>query len=402
MTEKLIGQHRSENIVFVRMDINRFRLINAYWGETGGDELLKFIGEQIRLAVSEYDWSSYGRIESDVFCFCIPYEKEKCENSLQLLIRKIGEYNTRYLIEPSFGLYVVEDFQLSCENMFMYATLAAKACKGKYMKYSDFYNEKVSDNLMIEQEITQDMQRALENEEFIPYFQPKYNTKTRRPYGAEALVRWKHPEKGMISPGVFIPAFEKNGFIGNLDYYIWGKVCQHIRKWIDEGIEVTPISVNMSRVELSNPNLVGMLTGLIHKYKIEPKYLQLELTESAYIDNPEFMDNTIKHLHGAGFVVLMDDFGSGYSSLNTLKDISVDILKIDMKFLSADEANVKSKKILASVITMAQWIGIPVITEGVETEEQYEFLKKLGCEYIQGYYFAKPMAPLDYQDLITH
>ncbi len=399
-TEKMVRNHDDEECAFIRIDINRFQLINSFWGEAGGDELLKYIASQIRDIVSKYEWYAYGRIESDVFGFCIPYDEEICHEDLTTMIENISGYNKEYEVEPSFGIYRIEDHLVTAETMYMCATLAAKQCKHKFMTYISFYDEKMSQRVRQEQEITHEMQQALDNEEFLVYFQPKYNTQTKTPYGAEALVRWKHPDKGMISPGLFIPVFEQNGFVGKLDYYIWEKVCMYIRKWIDMGIHPAPVSVNMSRAEITNPQLVEMLTGLTRKYDIPTSLLNLELTESAYMDNPDAINNVIFKLHEAGFIILMDDFGSGYSSLNTLKDIEVDILKIDMKFLSLDEENVKSKKILASVICMARWIGLPVVTEGVETEEQYNFLQSIGCEYIQGYYFAKPMPVSDYEKLI--
>lgn len=401
-TENLLKNHVGEEAAFIRMDIDRFRLINAFLGEAGGDQLLKYIAEELEKVLESYPWCTYGRIESDIFGFCVPYEKERCEKDLKYLRERINEFNRAYLIEPSFGIYCMTELNQSIESIYVGASLAAKKCKDQFQVYINYYDSKMSENMRDENMITQEMQKALEREEFLVYFQPKYNTQTKSPYGAEALVRWNHPERGMISPGVFIPIFEKNGFIGNLDYYVWEKVCQYLKKWQEEGINPAPVSVNVSRAELSNPNVAEMIIQLVEKYQIAPKILNLELTESAYMDNPEAMNHVIDRLHEAGFTILIDDFGSGYSSLNTLKDIEVDILKVDMKFLASDSSNVKSKKILSSVITMSQWLGLPVITEGVETEEQYQFLQSIGCEYIQGYYFAKPMPVEEYEVLIRN
>ncbi|MDD3367279.1 MAG: EAL domain-containing protein [Lachnospiraceae bacterium] len=392
--------HKGEPMAFIRMDINQFRLVNSFLGEKGGNLLLQFCAREIQKLSEGYPWSCYGRLESDVFVFCIPFDKERCEKDLLELTKKLAEYNKEYLIEPSFGIYCITDAMISSEQMYLCASVAAKECKNKYMMFLCYYDAKMSEQLQLEREITHEMQQALDDEQFLVYFQPKYNAQTKTPYGAEALVRWKHPKKGMISPGAFIPVFERNGFIGKLDYYVWEKTCSYLKKWLDEGLEPAPVSVNMSRAELTNPNLVDMIISMVKKIGIPSRLLHLELTESAYMDNPELMNDVISRLHGAGFTILMDDFGSGYSSLNTLKDINVDILKVDMKFLSLDENNTRSKKILASVVTMAQWLGIPVITEGVETEEQYHFLQSIGCEYIQGYYFAKPMCLDEYEELI--
>lgn len=399
-TEKMLKKHREEEAVFIRMDINRFRVLNSFFGEKEGDRLLLYAAEELKKTVTAYSWFVYGRIEADIFGICIPYEREHCESALKRLKERISEFRKDYLIDVSFGLYKIRDHTESVENMYVGASQAAKKCKEQFLVYINYYDSKMSEMLQQEQEILNEMQTALEQEEFLVYFQPKYNTQTRKPYGAEALVRWKHAKKGLISPEIFIPVFEKNGFIEKVDYYVWEKVCQYLKKWMEKGEKPAPVSVNMSRVELTNPNLPDILSGLVKKYGIPPDLLQLELTETSYMDNPEVMREMLLRLHREGFLVLIDDFGSGYSSLNTLKDMEVDILKVDMKFLTLDPSNSKSGKILSSVIRMAQWIGLPVITEGVETEAQYQFLKKIGCEYIQGYYFARPMPAEEYEHLI--
>ncbi|MDD2956649.1 MAG: EAL domain-containing protein [Oscillospiraceae bacterium] len=245
------------------------------------------------------------------------------------------------------------------------------------------------------------MESALQLRQFVVYLQPKYDLENNLPCGAEALVRWNHPQRGMVFPGEFIPVFEHNGFIARLDYYVWEETCRLLRKWLDQGLQPKPLSVNVSRVNMYNPNLVDILQDLVEKYRVPASLLNLELTESAYMDNPTLMKQTLERLHRCGFVVMMDDFGSGYSSLNTLRDISVDILKIDMKFLPTDGADSRSERILVSVIRMAGWLGIPVIMEGVETCRQRDFLKSVGCGYVQGYYYAKPMPVAEYETLVA-
>ncbi|MEG2192296.1 MAG: EAL domain-containing protein, partial [Oscillospiraceae bacterium] len=231
------------------------------------------------------------------------------------------------------------------------------------------------------------------------YLQPKLNIQVNKMCGAEALVRWRHPIRGLLSPGEFIPVFERNGFIIKLDYYVWEQVCKCLRRWLDEGKTPYPISVNVSRVNLYNPKLAELILQLVKKYNLSPSLLNLELTESAYTDNPIAASETIALLQSYGFVILMDDFGSGYSSLNILKDISVDELKIDMRFLSETKIPGRGENIIASVVRMAKWLNIPVVTEGVETKEQTDFLRSIGCDCIQGYYYAKPMKVSEYEDL---
>lgn len=205
----------------------------------------------------------------------------------------------------------------------------------------------------------------------------------------------------MISPGEFIPIFERNGFITKLDYYVWEKTCKLLAGWIAEGKKPSPVSVNISRVSLYNPRLVEAICGLTDRYHIPRELLELELTESAYTTNPKAIKETMERLQKEGFSILMDDFGSGYSSLNVLKDIAVDVLKIDMKFLSDTDQEGRSQNILASVVRMAKWLNLPVIAEGVERREQVDFLHSVGCEYVQGFYFARPMPVSDYEKLVS-
>lgn len=212
------------------------------------------------------------------------------------------------------------------------ATLAAKCVKSNSRISYAYYSDEIRRAVETEQRITNEMNSALANDQFVVHLQPKYSLQTNTPVGAEALVRWIHPQRGMVSPGEFIPVFEKNGFITKLDYCVWEKTCKLLRRWIDEGKPLLPISVNVSRVNLYNPMLVDNICELVEKYNIPPRLLNLELTESAYTDNPDVMRLAMEKFQQKGFVIMMDDFGTGYSSLNILKDIAVDVLKIDMRF----------------------------------------------------------------------
>ena len=274
-----------------------------------------------------------------------------------------------------------------------------QTCALPILHHEAFYTEQMGKEMQREQQIINEMDTALEEKQFVVYFQPKYELDGYTPRGAEALVRWKKPDGTMVSPGEFIPVFEKNGFIIKLDYYVWDQVCQLIATALRAGRKPDPISVNVSRVNLYNPNFLESLVNLVEKYRIPPEYLHLELTESVFSDTENVILNAVNYLHKAGFTILMDDFGSGYSSLNVLKDIDLDVLKIDMKFLSKGKDDGRGEKILAAVIQMAKALDMPVIAEGVEEKKQVQMLKRLGCNYIQGYYFAKPMPQEDYERL---
>lgn len=401
-TSAMIKQYPEETFVLVRFDIDHFRLYNASFGSEAGNELLINMANRIEKEIQKYkiEKYTYGRIESDVFCACIPYRKEILEKALMTAKEKIQKMNKSYRIKASFGLYIIEDPNRDMEDMYSHTVEASRKCKDNVNSVFAYYDHKMSDMEEKAQKLTNEMEIALNEHQFIVYLQPKYSIETDAPCGAEALVRWKHPQWGMVSPGEFIPVFEQNGLIVQLDYYMWENVCQIISEWYKKNKNVYPVSVNISRISMYNPMIVDQIDKLTIEYEIPKELLQLEITESAYMSNPDLMKDTIEKLRDKGFVILMDDFGSGYSSLNTLKDIDVDILKIDMKFLPTGHNNVKSEKILASIARMAGWLGMPVVVEGVETKEQRDFLESIGCTYVQGYYYARPMPVNEYESLI--
>lgn len=398
-TVELLHLYKEKQFAFIRCDIDRFKLINTFYGTESGDQLLKFMARKVEEFALKFEHHTYGRIEGDTFAFCVPYDYEAILEGISEINESLECYDTNYNIIASYGIYIIDDYEIPVDFMLDRASLAAKKGKGNYTHTIEFYDNYLSEELFREQEITNTMNSALEDGQFVVYIQPKYDLGTKEPVGGEALVRWKLPDGKMNSPGEFIPIFEKNGFITKLDLYIWERVCIIMRQWLDQGKRVEPISVNISRVDLYNPKLADTLIHLTEKYNIPPKLFNLEITESAYIDNPDVMCNVMMKLQRKGFVIMMDDFGSGYSSLNILKDINVDVLKIDMKFLSKTAIPGRGENIVASVVRMAKWLNIPVIAEGVESKEQADFLHSIGCEYCQGYYFAKPMPVDEYEKL---
>lgn len=399
---KMLADETGETFAFVRFDIDRFKMINSFYGIKEGDNVLRSIANELRRISTAFDKFIYGRLENDIFAVCMPHKEENIEllaNALQLNLKKL---NKDYNIKVSCGVYVINDYNMDVSEMYDRAFLAAKCCKGKFVQNIAYYDESMIENMRQEQFIINEVNRALEEEQFEVYLQPKINLVTDRSYGAESLVRWRHPDKGMISPGEFVPVYERNGIIGKLDLYMWRHVCMILRRWLDEGKTPNPISVNVSRVNIYNPHLVEILKNLITEFRIPPHLLNLELTESAFMEDQELVMKTMSKLHQIGFKIMMDDFGSGYSSLNVLKDMEVDYLKVDMKFLQQDqEFNGKGEKVLTSVVRMAKWLHLPSIVEGVETLEQVDFLKCIGCEYAQGYYYAKPMPVEDYENFVA-
>lgn len=399
-TSAMLERYPDRHFAFVRMDIEKFQLINSFFGMSAGDELLKYIADLLIREVKNRSDVTFGRMDADIFCFCVSYENTKeLVESFDKMRDILSRYPLDFDIVPIFGVYLIAGKKITPDHMYDRANLAAKHCKGNYIRNYAFYTRQMSQEIEKEQRIVNSMKSALENHEFVVFYQPKYGLSDNQIAGAEALVRWKHPERGMISPGEFIPVFERNGFITKLDYYVWEQTCIQLRKWLDEGKQPLPISVNLSRISLYNKELVEMICDLVDSYRIPRRLFQVELTESAYNTNPKAVQDMMQHLRDEGFYILMDDFGSGYSSLNVLKDIVVDVLKMDMKFFAGDDRKGRGENIMAAVIRMAKWLNMPVVAEGVERIEQVEFLRSIGCEYVQGYYFAKPMPVEEYEKL---
>lgn len=394
---KLIDENPKIRFAILEMDINRLTMINELMGMAEGDRLLSYIGSVLMEIFTHEPHSIYGRIHADLFAVCCPYEEARMFQYINLIETAIKEYQINFEILVTFGIYLCDEKKLNVSIMCDRANMALKSVKGNYVTHCAFYDNNMHDKKVREQEITQHMNKALKNREFVVYFQPKHSLDDNSIIGAEALVRWVSPEKGMISPGEFIPVFEENGFIMKLDAYVWEETCAFIRKRLDDEKEIPPISVNVSRVNMYNPMLCDTLSKIVKKYKIPNGLLELELTESAYTENPQLMIQTIKQLQQLGFRVEMDDFGSGYSSLNMLKDVPVDVLKIDLNFLSGNSNQEKGTSIMSAIVRMAKWLGIPAIVEGVETKEQVVFLKSIGCTMAQGYYYAKPMSRQDFE-----
>lgn len=403
-TRELLNLNPDRRFVFVRFDIEKFKLVNTFFGEKEGDNILVAIAGWLRgYAKNVQGPISYGRLEADAFGVCMTYPGEReFLAQIELARARLRAYKIGFDLVPAVGVYVVGDPSMRVTEMCDRAILAADACKGNYIKSYAFYTPEMSNSIIREQMIVNRMQAALKNGEFEVWLQPQYDLRTNEIAGAEALVRWRDPERGVIAPSEFIPVFERNGFIGRLDHYVWRSVCQMLRRWLDCGRQVLPVSVNVSRASLYNPKMTRVITDMTEKYAIPPRLLQLELTESAYTTNPQGIRDAMKILQEQGFSILMDDFGSGYSSLNVLKDIAVDILKIDMRFMSESEIKGRGENILASVVRMAKWLNMPVIAEGVETERQANFLRGIGCEYAQGFYFAKPMPVEQYEQLTAN
>ncbi|MEG2185280.1 MAG: EAL domain-containing protein [Cloacibacillus sp.] len=373
------------------LDVERFKLVNDMYGMQVGDALLKHIGAVIMETLPEKGFC--GRIGGDEFACLIEHRESYQKNYFIDSMEKVNKFSDtiRLNLVLRYGIYYIEDASTPVNIMCDRAMLAKESIKGKYDTYFAYYDDAIRRKLLDEQLIVSDMKKALAEGQFTAYFQPKYDLKTDEIVGAEALVRWIHPEKGFMTPDSFIPLFEKNGFITDMDLYIWELCCQKIKAWRDAGNVTTPVSINVSRTDIYDPNLPQMILALVQKYELSPRDLHLEITESAYTENPEQLIETVSKLKKYGFIIEMDDFGTGYSSLNMLSELPIDILKLDMRFIQKEEKKHRDRSILSFIISLAKWMDLKVVAEGIETAAQVQLLQSLSCEYAQGYYYAKPM-----------
>ena len=388
-TADFLRQNPNGSYNMVQFDIERFKVINELYGNFMGDRILLLIAEGLQKCLK--DKGTYGRLEADHFAVCLPAGTEELQYVREQMDKSLASVKIEQKINLYYGVYTVEDRDMSVDLMCDRANLALRTVKGNSNRSYAVYNDELHQVVLSEQQLTNSMEEALLQRQFEVYYQPVVDLKTGEVVSAEALVRWNHPEKGMVSPGFFIPFFEHNGFIIKLDAYIREEVCRNIMELGRRGLNCVPVSVNVSRLEFYDPNLCRSIIDLTERYRLEPGMMRLEITESAYTDNPQQLLAAMKELQNYGFQVLMDDFGSGYSSLNMLKDVPVDILKMDMKFLENQGISGRGPEILASLVRMAKKLGMHTIAEGIETKEQGDFLRSVGCEYGQGYYYARPM-----------
>ncbi len=388
--------------VILYMDVERFKIVNDFFGEKEGDKLLCYIA-QVLADYSDPTEMICSRHTADIFVICMPYVKEKIETYVDTIVRVVNEYPLKFRLTIDFGVYVIENIEIPVNVMCDRASLALENVVGKYGENLAYYDDSHRELLVEEQSIVNEMTNALREGQFHVYMQPKFDLRDFSIIGAESLVRWVHPTKGFIGPDKFIPIFESNGFITELDFFVWETTCKHLREWLDKGYPIVPVSVNVSRVDIYRPDICDLFSNLLKKYNLPVELLELEITETSYTQNAEQLIETVTELKKIGFRISMDDFGSGYSSLNMLNEVPVDVLKVDMTLLrNIDEKN-KSSNIINFVVSMAKWLNLPVISEGVETIEQVNFLLSIGCHKGQGYFFSRPLPVKDFEEkMLTH
>ena len=386
---KLIGENPDKKYMLVVCDINGLGGINDLYSNTGGDLVISYVAK----VIEEFSDGRgvCGRMGAGTFGCAFentPENIEKFKEDTQLSVAHLG---IEYPLTLKCGIYGIDNKSVSIGRAALYATYAYRTSKDRSRNTYIFYTEKMTKKMSEEAEVTQKMKRAMENREFVLYRQPKYDHATGKMVGAEVLSRWVRSDGSIVSPGLFIPVFEKNGYITELDRFVWRSSFEMVDAWVREGYSAVPVSVNISRISLVDESITDVIRELKDKYPEACRFIQFEITESAYADNVEEIFARVQTIRDMGFRVNMDDFGSGYSSLNLLKDAPIDIIKLDMGFLRGHENMDKGNIIISSVVNMTRQLGFDIVAEGVETKEQADLLSGMGCNVIQGFYYARPM-----------
>lgn len=388
--EEIIRKNPNRKRYMVCTNIKNFKLTNDLFGKEMGDRVL---ADQARLlALADYDECIHGRIAGDKFAMLIQKENFNPELAakntlkLQYLIN-----NANYKLHICIGVYEITDIEETAQVMCDKANMAIESMQGDYGRFIAYYDEDMLEKLVHEKNILSELDHALEDHQFRMYLQPQISN-TGELTGAEAIVRWHHPTRGILMPGDFIDVIEKRGYILKLDEQMWEQAAAKLGEWKKRGINNISISVNVSTKDFYYTDLYKAFTALVEKYDIDPALLNIEITETVFMSDVQSHLKVINQLKAYGFHIEIDDFGSGFSSLNMLKDIEADILKIDMAFLEETNTPARNRIIIKAVIAMAKELGMEVITEGVRTREHVDFLTEMGCDIFQGFYFDMPIS----------
>jgi len=392
---KTIRENPEEKFLMIATDIYHFKLFNEILGTAMGDDLLLAFAQAYRENCRR-KWV-FSRIGADRFALLIPKADFNEKGFMKIVHEVLERKNYSMKVHCYIGVYEIVDPTLHVDSMYDRAFMAVESMKGDMQKEIAYYQEEILHQRIHETTTLDELDRALLNDEFVIYLQPQLDLEAQRVVSAEALIRWNKPGRGIVFPGEFIPIFENHGMIAKLDYYVWELACRQLAQWKEEGRYDRSIAVNISAKDFYLSDLYESITGLVGKYDVDPAHLKLEITETAFVLDVKKQMELVRRLQDFGFIIEIDDFGSGYSSLNSLKEIEVDLLKMDLKFFEKTGDSKRAEKIVSSVITLANDLGMPVIAEGVETKEDVEMVKAAGCQMVQGYYYAKPMPVADFE-----
>ena len=402
--EQFDQHHKNVDMDAIVIDVNHFHIINERFGTAYGDDVLRNIGEHVREIVRE-SGGIVCRREADTFMVYCPHGMDYdriLDYAYAELAEEENQNNQNNRVRLRMGVYENVDKSLDVERRFDRAKMAADTVQGSFTRTIGMYDSMLHEKELYAEQLIEAFPAAIRDGQFEVYYQPKFDVRTEIPVlaSAEALVRWNHPKMGMISPGVFIPLFEENGLIQMLDTYVWRTAAAQIRQWEKKFDFTVPVSVNVSRVDMYDPDLINILQEILVENQLSADEILLEITESAYTQDTGQIIDTVNKMRGMGFRIEMDDFGTGYSSLNMISTLPIDALKLDMQFIRNAFNNRKDTRMLEVIIDIADYLSVPVIAEGVETAEQLNALKAMGCDFVQGYYFSKPVPAADYEQFV--
>lgn len=390
----------------VSLDVNNFQYVNDVFGYEEGDAMLRFLYEAIRAGLNEGELAA--REYADHFVALVAYRQgiEELQPRFLAFAERLKDYRPAcgcgaYNLSAAAGVYPVEAGVTDVDAMVNRAKIPQKRIKGNAATLYAVYTDELRRQLLAQKQLENRFDQALAGREFLVFYQPKFNLAHRRFAGAEALVRWRDETGRLLPPGEFVPVFERNGDIVRLDQYVLDTVCQDIRRWLNEGRRVVPVSVNVSRLQLLGEGFVETYLRIINEHQVPLHLIQLEFTESLMVENEQVLISVAEALHRAGVMVLMDDFGSGYSSLNMLKCVPLDVLKLDKRFVDDLGRDEKSSAVVEGAITLTHTLGLTATAEGVETKAQFDILARFGCDDIQGYYCARPMPAVQFEEILT-
>ena len=394
------GSGHGSQMDAIVLNIEHFHMLNEMFGRKTGDSVLKKIADMVTDMLGEGVCIGC-RPDADYFYFYLEH-RDSYDEVFKALSEELSGISKIPGVRMRLGVYQNVDTNISIEDRFDHAKYACDRIRGDYNRQISFYSKEENEKDLYHEQLINDIDNAILNKDLVVFYQPKYGIQCDEPElrSAEALIRWRHPKYGMISPGDFIPLFESNGLIQKLDHFVWEEAARQIRKWKDEYGITVPVSVNVSRVDIYDAQLEDRLVRILKDNDLDAKELMLEITESAYADDAKGLTDVVTKLRESGFRIEMDDFGSGYSSLNMITEIPIDVLKMDMKFIRNMNKDAKSLKLVELVIEIADYLGVPVVAEGVEDKSQVDQLKSMGCELIQGYYFSKPVPPEEFNKFI--
>ncbi len=400
--EQVLKKNTDKDFIAIKFDINNFKAINEMFGFEVGNKVLLAFAKTSQIADEKTLFlARAGNDEFIMFAgngFLEEFEKltSYYEEYFKQLIPELQGYHLTF----SYGRYFIDRGETDANEVVTKTSLAHSIAKTDKSKVIWDFDKNYKMQILRHAEISSKMEKALKNNEFVPFLQPKWSLTDNKLVGAEALVRWFEKDGGMIYPDIFIPLFETNGFIIELDKYILKMVCKTLREWIENGIDVVPVSVNFSRAHFYKKSFTDDIKMIVDSYNLPHNLIEVELTETTILDNTELFEEILANLSAENFKISIDDFGAGYSSLGMLKNLKVNTLKLDRSFLINNENvdNQRGDKVIDGIIKLAHSIGMTIVAEGVEEKSQVEFLKKLGCEMAQGYYYAKPISCDDFKD----